>query len=450
MAMSAHEGRVFSVVEASAGGAEGVGRYLYEMASIGRLRYTNSDGAASDLLASDGFPSTVSGNGQGGRQLFITSGGKGYVVDLSTALAESQGRDLSTCLFTEVAMPGAASVGCMIDGYFFALDVNTSSFYQSNLLDGMTWSALNVAQRISASDPWRHMLAHQRELWLFGAATSDVWYNAGTFPFAFQPVPSGRLSYGIAAPWSAVSIGDAVVWVGSTEHGPGQVVMATGMQPRVVSHQAMDSALSGYSTLQDAVAFGMQWDGHLFYVVTFPSADATWVFDITTGEWCELGHWDDASGAFRAYRPMFHAMYQGRHVVGDRADWNAYALVPHATMDVDGGVVRRVRRTAALSAERAVGVHSRFDLHLESGMASLQPGGESAQLRPVVELRYSDDAGKTWTSAGVASSGAMGGYAVETAWTRLGASRERVYEVVMTDTSPWRLTNAYVQVRGGR
>ena len=37
-------------------------------------------------------------------------------------------------------------------------------------------------------------------------------------------------------------------------------------------------------TIADAIAFAYQQEGHVFYVLTFPTGDATWVLDLTTTE----------------------------------------------------------------------------------------------------------------------------------------------------------------------
>ena len=57
---------------------------------------------------------------------------------------------------------------------------------------------------------------------------------------------------------------------------------------------------------------------------------------------------------------------------------------------------------------------------------------------PQVLLRWSDDGGHTWTDYAAASIGRVGEYGTRAIWHRLGASRDRVYEVKIVE--PVRVT----------
>ena len=39
-------------------------------------------------------------------------------------------------------------------------------------------------------------------------------------------------------------------------------------------------------------AYAYQEQGHTFYVLNFPTAGATWVWDVTTDVWHERGFWN--------------------------------------------------------------------------------------------------------------------------------------------------------------
>src|SRR3990167_7836000 len=164
-----HNGRCFTVF----------GRTLYELDSAGAP--TNRG-----TLAIDANPATFPTNGQGGNELMITSGGAGYILDLSTNV-----------LTTPLAS-GSSQCG-QIDGFLISLNNTPSTFRISDSLDGSTWSGVQVAQRTSESDPWTAMIVVGGELVLIGNKTGNVWYNAGlpTFPFAERP--EGAFQRGIAA-----------------------------------------------------------------------------------------------------------------------------------------------------------------------------------------------------------------------------------------------------------
>jgi hypothetical protein len=63
---------------------------------------------------------------------------------------------------------------------------------------------------------------------------------------------------------------------------------------------------------------------------------------------------------------------------------------------------------------------------------------------PQIMLRFSDDGGKTWSNERWISAGQQGTYKTRCRFRRLGRSRDRVYEVVVSDPIPWRIVDAYL------
>lgn len=68
---------------------------------------------------------------------------------------------------------------------------------------------------------------------------------------------------------------------------------------------------------------------------------------------------------------------------------------------------------------------------------------------PNVFLRWSNDGGRTWSAERWSSAGLQGDYKKRVIWNRLGRARNRVFEIAMTTDNPWRLQNAYLDLRGG-
>ena len=65
----------------------------------------------------------------------------------------------------------------------------------------------------------------------------------------------------------------------------------------------------------DAEAYTYTEDGHYFWVISFPTADATWVYDVTTKLWHERA-WL-SGGTLHRHRSRGHAYVFGKHLVGD-------------------------------------------------------------------------------------------------------------------------------------
>lgn len=403
-----------------------IGSTLYELSSAGVLTSRGT------VAITSTEPAYITSNGDGGGQLFVTSGDKGYSYDLGTnTLTEERASASTMC--------------AMLDGFIIVLDSATSTMFLSDLNDATTFDPLQLEQRTQAPDRWVSLAVAGSDVWLLGEETSEAWYNAGAAPFPFQPHANGLVPYGCAAPHSARVAGDSVLWLSKTKHGQGQVVMSSGLSVRVVSTHALSWQFSQYADITDAVAEVYEDQGHTFYVLTFPSADATWVYDLSTGMWHERGTWEDGATAFAASRTLYHCFAFGRHLVGDRLSGTIYEASVTTHTDVDGLQIRRVRTCPVLSSEHARLFYASFDLDLEVGLGLLSGQGSD----PEVILEFSDDNGKTWTFAPNKSAGGLGAYSTQVRWHRLGSSRNRVFRVSMTDPIPWRIVDAYVKLRPG-
>lgn len=384
-------------------------------------------------VATDSNPATISSNGDGGGELFITSGGNGYLFTLATNTFASI-----------AALAGLATMGAFLDGFFLALDANTSTFYISDLLDGSTWDPTQFAQRSIGSDNWVAMGVANRLIYLLGSQTSEVWYNTGASPFPFAPHPSGLLQYGCGAAFSLKVVSGVLMWVSATSSGQGDVMQTGGFSPERISTNAVEFALDGYSTIADAIGDTYNEAGHTFYKLTFPRADVTWCYDVEAGLWHKRGTWDQMSNDFGAQRACFHAFAFGEHRTLDLASAQLLRQSTDIAVDVDDIELVRERSAPCLVFENRRLFFDSFELFMETGLG-LQSGQGSD---PQVMLQISNNGGKTWGNELWRSAGAVGEYGKRVRWLRCGSGRKRVFRIRMSDPVPYRIMGAFIEVRG--
>jgi hypothetical protein len=318
----------------------------------------------------------------------------------------------------------------------------------SALNNGASWDATQYAQRSIAPDPWKAMVVDgNRQIWLIGEQTGEVWYDAGTSPFPFAPVPGSVFGYGTPAPYSVKLANDTMIWLSQTAEGAGVVVAATGLEPQRISSYAIETAIAGYartSTIEDAEAVVYSDQGHTFYCLTFPSANATWVFDLATGLWHERGVWDSSAGDYDLWGPRSHCYAFGQHLVGDRTSGLICTMDTDYATECNGDVIRRVRVPPPLwlGQGRRLFV-SRLTVLLEPGLGTATGQGVDPQMM----MRTSTDL-KRWSATQLASAGKQGEFNTRVYWTRL-ASSDRVWvpELSVADPIPWRLVGANVEGR---
>ena len=391
-------------------------------------------------VAVDQYPATICSNGDGGNQVFITSGNNGYIFNTTTNA------------FSKVRT-GATRQGEYIDGFFLALDADTGIVYISDEDDGTTWDPTQFIQRSIRPDPWIAMKVWDRYIRLFGSQTSEVWYNAGTSPIPFQAHPSGLSEHGIAAPFSACVVSGTLMWLSASTNGRGDVVQGAGFTPDVVSTFPLQVALNAYPDLTSAVGDTYDDLGHTFYLLTFPLS-GTWCYDATPNmqlpnamRWTERLTWISEDATYVPCRAMYHAFAYGQHRMLDRETGAIYRMTSDVCVDIESRPLRRVRRPPVLWArEHALGV-SEFEAQLEQGLGLASGQGS----RPLVALSVSCDGGKTFGTERTRSAGALGRYDNRTFWTRCGSVKKGggwQPEIVVSDPTPWRLTGARFRARG--
>ena len=372
-------------------------------------------------------------NGRAGNQLLVASGGNGYCLDLTSNT------------FSQVLTGDCVQVG-MIDGYFLAF--NGTQYRISSLNDGTTWNPTQFQMRSIAPDPWQAMVVDgQRQIWLIGEQTSEVHYNANSFPFPFAPIPGAVMKFGTPAPWSPAAAADSMMWLTQTSGGAGMVVQARGYTPQRISTYAVETAIARYartSRITDAESLVYEDQGHVFYALTFPSANATWVYDLTTQLWHERGTWNAPSYQFDRWHPRVHCYAFGQHLVGETATGVLSTLDTTIGSEVDQSAIRRVRIAPALAAQGEPLYFGELEVYLQTGLGLTTGQGQ----RPIAMLRTSDDGGQTWGNERTCGAGPMGAFDTRVFWTRLGRSYDRAIELSVSDPIPWRVIDAWMTVDG--
>lgn len=312
------------------------------------------------------------------------------------------------------------------DGYFINTVPGTNRFQISGI-NNVAYDPLDVASKEGRPDNIVMALVVNRQLWLFGEQTTEVWWNSGAALFPFERVDGAFIETGTISALTCCRVANSVAWLGNDERGRGTVWYAQGYQLQRISTHAVEQALSGYGSLADSFAFAYRQNGHEFYQLTVPpsitDSGGTWVFDFACGQWHERSYLDPIKGALPHLASCATSAY-GAVVAGDRNNGNLY-LYDLATYTDNGSPIRRLRQSPHLSSAEKRIRHNAFELQAESGVG-LQSGQGSA---PLATLSWSDDGGHTWGNGHTVSMGMAGQYKNRYRWRRLGVARDRVYRV---------------------
>lgn len=353
-----------------------------------------------------------------GTQLFILTGGTDAYI-WNTASSVFQKINTADPDFT------IANSVTYLDGYFVTAEGTNQKIYVSGLLDGLSWDALAYTNVDASPDNVVALIAISGDLWVLGESSTEVWYNAGTTPFPFAPIQGSFNEVGCVSKLSVTKLDNSVFWLGCDARGTGIVYRSNGYLAQRISTHAIEWQIQQYSTISDAVAWTYQQEGHLFYVLNFPTADATWVYDVSTQMWHERASWD--GNAFHRHVANCCTFLDGQHIVGDN-DGKLYVLDLDA-YDDNGAEQKWLRSWRAIptgqnNLKRTA--HHSLQLDCETGA----PDQEAT-----IVLRWSDDGGHTWSNEHSVTTGDLGNYSKRVIWRRLGMTmklRDRVYEISST------------------
>lgn len=272
-------------------------------------------------VAADSRRAWISSNGTNGNQLFIVSGGQGYIFNLI---------DNTLTQITDDGFPLPAAMGVFIDTYFLVLKGGSNQFNWSAILDGTAWNALDFAQTSLSSDPKRAIGVSHRSVFVFGEKYTEVWVNQPSGGITFAPIPGTFIEHGIDAPDSIVNLDNTLYWVGRDEGGNGVVWRLNGYTPERVSTHTVEYQLSFARPLSDAIAFAYQEQGHGYYFLYVPTLKTSWVYDVTTNEWHERALWNPVTMMYEPDVARCHCFAWGKyHLVGDRGSRAVY----HQSLD---------------------------------------------------------------------------------------------------------------------
>lgn len=341
---------------------------------------------------------------------------------------------------TDGAFEGGGTVD-IVDNYFVYNDPDTQQWAASDLLSPIT-NPLSFASKDGAPDDLVSLIVDHREVYLLGEQSSEVWVDVGAQPFPFQRIPGTSTQHGIVAKNSMARVGNSFAYVSRNIRGQGMVVQMNGYTPvRISTHAVENTLVNQY--IDDAIAWTYQLEGHECYVVTFPTLNLTWVYDVTTNMWHKWLYTNNLN-QYERHRGNCCAVFQGKVLVGDYDNGQIYQLDPNNYTD-NGQKVRRLRRCPHIVTDLQRQFFDELQIQFQPGVGLQAGQGQNPQAM----LRWSNDGGSTWSNEYWVGIGKVGRYYNRAIWRRLGWSRDRIFEVVVTDPVKAVIVSANLKASSG-
>jgi hypothetical protein len=336
----------------------------------------------------------------------------------------------------DVAFPDGANVAKVIaaGSRFIAIRADTGKFYWTDPLEADV-EALDFATAEAVPDNALDLLWHNGMLWIFGTETVEPWQVTDDPDLPFVPITNMTFNRGIKATGCVSQIGPSFAWVGNDG------VVYLGDVSNAISNEGLVARILASSAVR---LFSFPIDGVEFLALRLD--DETHVWRVATQTWHEFATYGQDNWIAQCYAGGSF----GSALDGQLLRWGTEKADEGAT----SGIMER-RLTAGFPLNGGGQMIDSLALRMNPGETPYLTG---TFADPVVEMRMSRDAGRTWGTwrsrgLGAASIGGQGEYRTKVEWRGLGMASRPGFLVQFrcTDPVPFRISDVLVnEPRGGR
>lgn len=369
---------------------------------------------------------------------------KAYVYNIATKILSAV--DFSSFSFT------VSPLDCTyFDNYFIICIAGTNQWYISSINNPTLWNQDNGATISVNADIFQGCATINNRLFLFGNYTIEVWFAqpqvVGTVVFPFTRDNNMLFEFGCAANGSiahGTKRDDGVLfWLSSNYNGVSSVMMTDGGKPIPISPSWLDKEIQEYSSVADAIGFSYQQDGYVFYQLTFPSANITWLckLDEEIGPtWVNL----ESFGGNRHIASCYTYFQKiNKPLIGSYLNTSIYNL-SSTLIDDDGVAIKRTR----IGNNFCLPNYNRFivnkiEIDFEAGVGNANNPGKV----PYVFLSLSYDQAHTFQYSLKEEVGRMGVYKYRTNWYGRGITRDLTLKIETFDPVRMYLSGCSIDIK---
>lgn len=297
--------------------------------------------------------------------------------------------------FDQIIFPDDADVSKVTVGAsrLIALRKDTGTFYWSEPL-GVTIPSLNFATAENVPDKLLDFLFIADRLYLFGSKTVEIWPAGTDQDLPFQPLPGATFPVGIKAVGCATQVDRTFAWITNYNE------VCLGSPENIISDPELQVRISNTSNVR---LWRFFVDDNEFLAVTLD--DETWVYGIRNQLWSTFKSYGQDNWVCTCYE---NGKF-GTATSGTLAQWS------DDYSDFGGIIERTFNGWVSLTGEPLW--LANVVLRTNAGTTPFLSGEYS---NPVVELRTSQDGGKTWQPWQAQRLGVQGNYRARTMWSSLG------------------------------
>lgn len=308
-----------------------------------------------------------------------------------------------------------------LDGYLLAID-GTNKFYYSDLNTPLAWTATNYFQASGNSDNIVALKVFEREIYLFGSTTTEIWENVGGYPQIFKRIGGGFLEVGCIAPYSVVKTDEGIYWL-SDERRISRV--RGGRLERIST--PYDKEIEMMDSVVDCVGNHIEIDSQPFLIFHFASESRTLVFNMASNTWSEWGYFNTSTSQYERFLGNYvcYAPVWGKYLTGCKLMSSVYEISRNNTTDLGDPI-----RMSLLTGHIDHGLLKRKKSHELRMRVKSGPAG--MDQTPKLQLRWKDN-NKNWSEIKEIPLGDIGDTWIVKRYQRAGIYQTRQWEFTLAE-----------------
>ena len=326
----------------------------------------------------------------------------------------------------------------LINSQFIYTTPDLSFISQPNL--PFKVSGLDGIGAESSPDKLVRDYAFNQTIYRFGTRTTEPWYNSGVGQPPIDRLEGQQFSVGVGAINTLAHTNKALYWLGDDK----AIYRVSGNTYERISGDALSNSIEGMTKIDDALGYTVTLQGQDFYIITFPSANVTYLLNEALGKqgWSHLSSGTQnnvysATDSVEAYNKLY-VVSGGKWLTLER---DVY------TQDTD--TILRKRTTGEFTCKdfgmnNDSMVMSRLTLDVEQGVGLLSGQGEL----PRIMVEVSIDGGRSFPHASWMDLGRLGEHTLRTEVDLMARGQSFIFRLNMSDPVPLTIKGAYLKVKG--
>lgn len=225
---------------------------------------------------------------------------------------------------------------------FLSIDRNNAEWRLSAANNGLSWpndsshagAFQTKSDKLEAVFP---MPGKGNVILVMGQQIGEIWTDVGAQLFPYQKNSTSNLPYGTANAATIAFNDNYVAWLASNSQSGYAIMVSNGGMPVQISNDGINFKLASLLNPQNSYGFFFKQDGHLIYVLTFPSDNFSICFDFETKMFFTLT--DENMDYFIARNVVF---FNNSYYFVSFRDGHLYQLDTQFTT-YDGAEIPRIR-----------------------------------------------------------------------------------------------------------